>query len=152
MAIMKEFREFAVRGNVVDMAIGIIVGGAFATIVKSLVADVLMPPIGLLLGGVDFADLYVLLKPGAEVPGPYASLPEAQAAGAVTVNVGVFLNNVISFVILAFAVFLLVRSMNALRRRQEAPAAPTTKACERCFTKIPVQATRCPACTSELTA
>jgi large conductance mechanosensitive channel len=150
--MLKEFREFAMRGNVVDMAVGIIIGGAFGTIVKSLVADVLMPPIGLLLGGVDFSELYLVLKEGA-TPGPYASLAAAREAGAVTVNHGLFLNGVISFLIVAVAVFLLVRAINSLRRKEEEPAAePTTKDCAFCCTSIPVKATRCPHCTSQLAA
>ena len=150
--MLKEFREFAMRGNVVDMAVGIIIGGAFGTIVKSLVADVLMPPIGLLLGGVDFSELYLVLKEGA-TPGPYASLAVAREAGAVTVNHGLFLNAVISFLIVAVAVFLLVRAINSLRRKEEEPAAePTTKDCAFCCTSIPVKATRCPHCTSQLAA
>lgn len=149
--MLKEFKKFAMRGNVVDMAVGIIIGGAFGTIVKSMVDDVLMPPLGLLLGGVDFSDLFFVLKPGADAGAPYASLADAQAAGAVTVNYGVFVNNVIAFLIVAFAVFLLVRGMNRLQSAEEAPAAaPSTKACPFCATGIPVAATRCPNCTSSL--
>jgi len=148
--MLKEFKEFAMRGNVVDMAVGIVIGGAFGTIVKSLVSDVVMPPIGLLLGGVDFSDLFVTLKEGATA-GPYATLASAQEAGAVTVNYGVFTNAVISFLIVAFAVFLLVRGVNRLDQKpEEPPAAPTTKECPHCFTAIPLQAGRCPNCTSEL--
>jgi large conductance mechanosensitive channel len=148
--MLKEFKEFAMRGNVVDMAVGIIIGGAFGTIVKSLVADVLMPPIGLLVGGVDFANFFAVLKDGAP-PGPYPALADAQAAGAVTINYGVFLNAVIAFLIVAFAVFLLVKSINAMRRKEEAaPAEPTTKECAFCCSVIPIHATRCPQCTSEL--
>ncbi len=148
--MFKEFKEFAMRGNVVDMAVGIIIGGAFGTIVKSLVDDVIMPPIGLLLGGVDFSDLFITLKDGATA-GPYATLAAAQQAGAVTISYGVFINAVISFLIVAFAVFLLVRSINKLRAQQEAPPAePTTKACGFCCSEIPIKATRCPNCTSEL--
>jgi large conductance mechanosensitive channel len=146
--MFKEFKEFAVKGNVVDMAVGIIIGGAFGTIVKSLVDDVLMPPIGLLLGGVDFANLFTVLKAGT-TPGPYATLAEAKAAGAVTVNYGLFVNSAISFLIVAFAVFLLVRAVNAMRRREPAAAA-TTKDCLFCATPIPLAATRCPHCTSQL--
>ena len=120
MGMVKEFKDFAVKGNVVDMAVGIIIGGAFGTIVKSLVADVIMPPIGLALGGVDFANLFVVLGEGT-----YETLDAAKEAGAATVNYGVFFNNVISFVIVAFAVFMLVRSINSLKRKEEAkPAAP----------------------------
>ncbi|MGE0160595.1 MAG: large conductance mechanosensitive channel protein MscL [Gemmatimonadales bacterium] len=118
--MLKEFREFAVKGNVLDMAVGIIIGAAFGTVVQSLVNDVLMPPIGIMLGGVDFSDLFVTLRQGG-VPGPYATLAAAREAGAVTINYGVFANSVISFLIVAFAVFLLVRSFNKLKR-QEAKA------------------------------
>ena len=148
--MLKEFREFAMRGNVVDMAVGIIIGGAFGTIVKSLVADVIMPPIGLLLGGVDFADLFVVLKEGTTA-GPYAALAQAKEAGAVTINYGLFINGVISFLIVAFAVFLLVKSINKMKRKEEAaPAEPTTKECPKCFSAIPIKATRCPNCTSDI--
>jgi large conductance mechanosensitive channel len=147
--MFKEFKEFAVRGNVVDMAVGIIIGGAFATIVKSLVDDVLMPPIGLLLGGVDFSNFFVVLKDGM-APGPYATLAQAKAAGAVTINYGLFFSSAITFLIVAFAVFLMVRSVNAMRRRQPAIEAATTKECQFCATAIPLKATRCPQCTSHL--
>lgn len=149
--MLKEFKEFAMRGNVVDMAVGIIIGGAFGTIVKSLVADVIMPPIGLLLGGVDFSDLFITLQEGVSA-GPYATLSSAQEAGAVVISYGVFINAVISFIIVAFTVFLLIRSINRMRREEEqAPAAePTTKECGLCFSTIPIKATRCPNCTSEL--
>ncbi len=151
--MLKEFREFAMRGNVVDMAVGIIIGGAFGTIVKSLVDDVLMPPIGLLLGGVDFSNLFLVLKSGAGNPGPYAALADARAAGAVSINYGVFMNSVISFLIVAFAVFLLIRGINAMRRQTEAPpAAPTTKPCSYCTSEIPIKARRCPHCTADLVA
>lgn len=148
--MLKEFKEFAMRGNVVDMAVGIIIGGAFATIVKSLVADVIMPPIGLLLGGVDFTDLFILLKEGSSAA-PYATLAAAQEAGAVVISYGVFINAVISFIIVAFAVFLLIRSINRLRREEEAPPAePTSKDCQYCFKSVSIKATRCPHCTSEI--
>ncbi|MFN3714325.1 MAG: large conductance mechanosensitive channel protein MscL [Alcanivoracaceae bacterium] len=125
MGMVTEFREFAVKGNVVDMAVGIIIGGAFGTIVKSLVADVIMPPIGLLLGGVDFTDLFLVLRGG----GDFVTLADATAAGAVTINYGIFINNLVSFVIVAFAVFMLVKSINRLKRQEEqapppAPAVP----------------------------
>ncbi len=150
--MFKDFKEFAMRGNVVDMAVGIIIGAAFGTVVKSLVADVIMPPIGLLLGNVDFTNLFITLKAG-KVAGPYASLAVAQAAGAVTLNLGVFINTIVSFVIVTFAVFLLVRGINQLRRQQEAPpAAAATKECPYCLSEIPLKATRCPHCTSELRA
>jgi large conductance mechanosensitive channel len=150
MAMMEEFKKFAMRGNVVDMAVGIIIGGAFGTIVKSLVDDVIMPPIGLLLGGVDFSDLFITLKEGATA-GPYATVAAAKEAGAVTLNAGLFVNSVISFTIVAFAVFLLIKGMNSLQKKEEAPPAePTEKECPHCFTQIPIKATRCPHCTSEL--
>ena len=148
--MLKEFKEFAMRGNVVDMAVGIIIGAAFGTIVKSLVSDVIMPPIGLSLGNVDFANLFVILKQGSTA-GPYASLADAQAAGAVSLNYGAFINTIISFIIIAFAVFLVIRSINKLKRQREEPAAePTTKTCPYCQSAIPIKATRCPFCTSEL--
>jgi large conductance mechanosensitive channel len=147
--MLKDFKEFAMRGNVVDLAVGIIIGGAFGTIVKSLVDDVIMPPVGLALGNVDFSDLFVLLKEGTKAAAPYATLAEAQQAGAVTINYGLFFNSVITFLIIAFAVFLLVRAINRLK-----PAAPAaalaTKDCPYCRMPIPVGATRCPECTSEL--
>ncbi len=146
----KEFKEFAMRGNVVDMAVGIIIGAAFGAIVKSLVSDVIMPPIGLLLGNVDFSNLFLVLKDGSAA-GPYAALAEAQKAGAVTLNYGVFMNTVISFLIVAFAVFLLIRGINQLKRAEAAPPAePTTKKCPHCLSSIPVKATRCAHCTSQL--
>ncbi|UCG63268.1 MAG: large conductance mechanosensitive channel protein MscL [Candidatus Zixiibacteriota bacterium] len=150
--MIKEFKEFAVKGNVVDMAVGIIIGAAFGTIVKSLVADVIMPPIGLLLGNVDFSNLFIVLKQGAEVAGPYATMADAQTAGAVTLNYGMFINTVISFLIVAYAVFLVVRSMNKLKRKEEAPAPaePTMKDCPYCASEISIKARKCPNCTSEL--
>jgi large conductance mechanosensitive channel len=148
--MLKEFKEFAMRGNVVDMAVGIIIGGAFGTIVQTLVKDVLMPPIGLLLGGVDFTNLFLTLKDGATA-GPYQALADAQAAGAVTVNYGVFLNSVISFLIVAIAVFMLIRAINQLRKEEAVPpAVPTTKECSFCQMTIPINATKCGFCTSEL--
>ena len=150
--MLKEFREFAMRGNVVDMAVGIIIGAAFGTIVKSLVADIIMPPIGLLLGNVDFSNLFTVLREGTAA-GPYASLADAQKAGAVTINYGVFVNTIISFVIVAFAVFLLIRQINKLKREAEAPPPePTSKDCPYCLSSIPIKATRCPHCTSDLGA
>ncbi len=149
--MLKEFKEFAMRGNVVDMAVGIIIGGAFGTIVQSMVKDILMPPIGLLMGGVDFTNLFVTLKSGTDAAGPYHALAEAQKAGAVTVNFGLFFNAVISFLIVAFAIFMLVKGMNKLKREQEAPPAElTTKECKFCQMTIPIQATKCGHCTSEL--
>jgi large conductance mechanosensitive channel len=150
--MFKEFKEFAMRGNVVDMAVGIIIGAAFGAIVKSLVDDVLMPVIGLLMGNVDFANFFFVLKAG-KVPGPYATLAEAKAASAVTLSYGLFINSVVTFLIVAFAVFLLVKQINALKRQKEAPpAAPTTKECPFCLSTVPIKATRCPHCTSELKA
>jgi large conductance mechanosensitive channel len=149
--MLKEFKEFAMCGNV-DMAVGIIIGAAFGTIVGSLVADVIVPPIGLLLGTVDFSNLFLVLKEG-KVAGPYASLAAAKAAGAVSMNIGVFINTIINFILLAFAIFLLVRSVNQMKRKEQAPPpVPTTKDCPRCFSAIPIKATRCPNCTSELKA
>ena len=152
--MLKEFKEFAMKGNVLDMAIGIIIGSAFTVIVKSLVSDIIMPPIGLLLGDVDFANLFILLKEGKEAVGPYMTLTDARAAGAVTMNYGVFLDTVISFIIVAFVVFLLVRNINNLKRKEEAPppAEPTTKDCPFCLSTVPIKATRCPHCTSALEA
>jgi len=148
--MLKEFREFAMRGNVVDMAVGIIIGGAFGLIVKTLVSEVLMPPIGLLMGGVDFSNLFIVLKEGS-TPGPYAALAAAQEAGAVTINYGVFMNTVISFLIVAMAVFMLIRGINQLKREEE-PAPTTTKDCGFCFSAVPIKATRCPHCTSEISS
>ncbi|MEJ2560387.1 MAG: large conductance mechanosensitive channel protein MscL [Anaerolineae bacterium] len=150
--MLKEFKEFTLRGNVLDMAVGIIIGAAFGTIVKSLVDDIIMPPIGLLLGGVDFANFFILLKEGS--PGaPYASLADARAASAVTMNYGLFINAVISFLIVAFVIFLLIRNVNRMKREEEAPPAePTTKGCPYCLSTVPIKATRCAYCTSELPA
>jgi large conductance mechanosensitive channel len=148
--MFKEFKEFAVRGNVVDMAVGIIIGAAFGAIVKSLVDDVIMPPIGLLLGNADFSNLYVVLKDGAAAAAPYASLADAKKAGAVTMNYGVLANALMSFIIVAFAVFMLVRTINRLKAEQPAPAEVNTKECPHCCSAIPLKATRCPSCTSML--
>ncbi len=144
--MLKEFKEFAMRGNVLDMAVGIIIGAAFGGIVTSFVNDVLMPPIGLLLGKVDFANLFIVLR-GEH----FATLAQAKAAGATTLNYGVFLNAVVNFLIVAFAVFLLVRQVNKLRRPPAAPA-PATKDCPYCCSPVSLKATRCPQCTSELKA
>jgi large conductance mechanosensitive channel len=150
--MLKEFKEFALRGNVLDMAVGIIIGAAFGTIVKSLVDDIIMPPIGLLLGGVDFANFFILLKQGSPAA-PYTSLADARAASAVTMNYGLFINAVISFLIVAFVIFLLIRNVNRLKRQEEAPPAePTTKGCPYCLSTVPIKATRCAYCTSELPA
>lgn len=147
--MFKEFKAFVMRGNVLDLAVGIIIGAAFGTIVKSLVDDVIMPPIGLALGNVDFSNLFLLLKSGPKGPPPYASLADAHAAGAVTLNYGVFVNSVVTFLIVAFAIFLVVRVANRLRP-PEAAAAPNTRDCPFCRMAIPVGATRCPQCTSDL--
>jgi large conductance mechanosensitive channel len=148
--MLKEFKEFATKGNAVDMAVGIIVGAAFGSIVKSLVSDIIMPPIGLLVGKADFSNLFVVLREG-KVSGPYISLATANTAGAVTLNYGVFINSIISFLIVAFSVFLLIRSINSLRRQEEIPpAAPTTKECPFCLSLVPLKAVRCAHCTSEL--
>jgi len=144
--MLKEFNEFAMRGNVLDMAVGIIIGAAFGKIVSSFVADVLMPPIGLLLGKVDFSNLFLNLG-GQSFP----SVEAAKAAGAPTLNYGLFLNTVIDFVIVAFAIFLLIKQVNRLMpKKAEAPAAPTTKECPRCLSQIPIKATRCAHCTSDI--
>lgn len=148
--MLKEFKEFAMRGNVLDMAIGIIIGAAFGSIINSLVNDVIMPPIGLLLGKVDFSNLFLTLHEG-KIAGPYSSLADAQLAGAVTINYGLFINTIISFLIVAFAVFLLIRSINQLQKKEEAtPAEPTTRECPFCALEIPIKASRCPYCTSKL--
>ncbi len=147
----QDFKAFIMRGNVMDLAVGVIIGAAFGALVKSLVDDVIMPPIGLALGNVDFSSLYLLLKAGPKAPPPYASLADARAAGAVTLNYGVFLNTVITFFIVALAVFLLVRAVNRLYRRP-APPTPNTKPCPFCAMTIPLAATRCPNCTSQLAA
>jgi large conductance mechanosensitive channel len=151
--MLKDFKAFIMRGNVVDMAVGIIIGVAFGAIISSLVKDVIMPPIGLVLGKIDFSNLAVVLKQGA-TPGPYASLTDAQAAGAVTLNYGLFINTIISFLIIALVVFFfIVRPIARMQAPKKAaePAAPTTKECPFCYTNIPIRATRCPNCTSLLT-
>jgi large conductance mechanosensitive channel len=150
--MLQDFKAFITRGNVIDMAVGIIVGIAFGLVVNSFVKDIIMPPIGLALGNVDFGNLFVILKEGL-TPGPYASLAEAQAAGAVTINYGTFVNTVVNLVIIAAVVFfLIVRPVTRLqaRKKAEEPAAPTTKECPYCATSIPINASRCPNCTSEL--
>lgn len=148
--MLRDFKEFSMRGNVVDMAVGIIIGAAFGAVVASLVADVMMPPIGALLGNVDFANLFVVLRAGSEA-GPYATLADAKAAGAVTLNYGLFVNKVVSFLLVALATFFLVRWVNRLKSKQESPAAmPTTRDCPRCFSTIPKRASRCSACTSDV--
>ena len=144
--MFKEFKEFAMRGNVLDMAVGIVIGAAFGGIVTSFVNDMLMPPIGLLLGRVDFSNLFINLK------GNYPSVAAAKAAGAATLNYGMFMNTVINFLIVAFAIFLLLRYVNRLFPKPKPAPAPAVKDCRFCFTSIPTQATRCPHCTSQLSA
>ncbi len=144
--MLKEFKEFAMRGNVMDMAVGIIIGGAFGKIVSSFVKDVLMPPIGQLMGGVDFSGLFYTLSDGT-----FATLAEAQEAGAATVNYGIFIQSVIDFIIIAFAIFMVIRAMNRLKKEEEAPPAePTTKDCPHCLMTVPIKAMRCGHCTVEL--
>lgn len=146
--MLKEFRDFAMRGNVVDLAIGVIIGASFGAIVNSLVKDILMPPLGVLLGKVDFTNLFWVLKAGTSAE-PYATLTDAQASGAVTMNYGLFINAIVSFIIVAFAVFLLIRTVN--RMQKPAPAAdPTAKECPYCFSTISIRAKRCPNCTSQI--
>ena len=152
----KDFKAFIARGDVIQLAVGIIIGTAFGAIVKSVVADIIMPPIGLLLGRVDFANLYVILKEG-KTPGPYESLTAAKAAGAISINYGVFIMTIINFLIIALAVFILVGIVTRMEKQFEkpqpttAPAVPTTKECPYCYSIIPIKATRCPNCTSQLT-
>jgi large conductance mechanosensitive channel len=138
----KEFREFAIKGNAVDLAIGVMIGAAFGAVVNSLVNDVVMPPIGKLLGGVDFSNFFVMLGSGQ-----YPSVKAAKEAGAATLNYGIFINTLINFAIIAFVLFLVVRAMNRLKRAEPAPS-PTSKACPHCAMQIPLKATRCPHCTS----
>lgn len=146
----KEFKEFALKGNVIDLAVGLIVGAAFGTIVKSLVDDVIMPLIGQLVGKVDFANLYILISEG-KTPGPYASLVDAKTAGAVTWNYGNFVNTIVNFIIIAFSIFMVVKLFNKLKKQPKpVEIAPTTKECPYCFSVIPLKATRCPNCTSEI--
>jgi large conductance mechanosensitive channel len=145
--MLKEFKAFIMRGNVLDLAVAVIIGAAFGKIITSLVNGVLMPPIGLILGKVDFSNLFINLS-GT----PYSSLAAAQAAGAATISYGVFLNNVIDFLIVVLVIFLVIRAANSLQRSKPAPAAPTTKECPYCLSAIPIKAARCAYCTSELTA
>ncbi len=146
--MLKEFKEFALKGNVLDMAIGIIIGAAFGKIVTSMVKDVIMPPIGLLLGNVDFSNLFINLSDQE-----FESLAAAQEAGAATINYGAFINTVLDFLIVAFVIFLVVKQFNRMKKKEEAPPPePTTKECQFCHSTIPIKATRCPNCTSELRA
>ncbi|MBL6965147.1 MAG: large conductance mechanosensitive channel protein MscL [Anaerolineales bacterium] len=148
--MLKEFKTFVMRGNVLDMAVGVIIGGAFGAIIKSLVNDILMPPIGLLFRDVDFSNLFLTLKSGA-TPGPYPTLALAQEAGAVTINYGLFINSIIIFLIMALALFVLIRGVNRMQKEEEVPPTESTeKECPHCFTTIPIKATRCPQCTSNL--
>ena len=150
--MIKDFKAFIMRGNVVDMAVGIIVGAAFGTIINSLVKDVIMPPVGLAFGKIDFSNLAIILKQGT-IPGPYATLADAQAAGAVTLNYGLFINTIISFLTIALVVFFfVVRPIARMQtpKKSVAQAAPTTKECPFCSTNIPIKATRCPNCTSQV--
>jgi large conductance mechanosensitive channel len=153
----QDFKKFLARGNVIDMAVGIVIGASFGAIARSLVDDVLMPPLGLLLGNVDFSDLYIMLRAGPELPPPYATLAEAREAGAVVVAYGLFINSVIAFLLVAAAMFLLVRSIVRLQEqfvneREQIKAKANTKECPYCFSSIDIKATRCSHCTSELTA
>jgi large conductance mechanosensitive channel len=151
MALVEEFKKFAMRGNVVDMAVGVIVGAAFGPIVGSLVNDVVMPPIGLMLGGVDFKEFFVVLKDGTKVPtGP--TLEAVRGSGAVVIAWGQTLNTIFNFVVVAFAVFMMVRSMNRLTAKEVPPPPPNSKDCPQCCTSIPLAAKRCPHCTSEIKA
>jgi len=145
--MLKEFKEFAMRGNVLDMAVGIIIGAAFGKIVSSFVADILMPPIGMLVGNADFSELFVNLTGQ-----PYDTLAAAKEAGAATINYGIFLNNIFNFLVVAFAIFLLIRQVNRMKRKEAPPPPPNTKECPYCFSSIAVKATRCAQCTSELKA
>ncbi len=142
--MLEEFKKFAMRGNVVDMAVGIVIGAAFGKIVSSFVKDVLMPPIGKLMGGVDFSNLFVNLGEGS-----YASLAAAQEAGAATLNYGLFINTVLDFLIVAFAIFMVIKAMNKMKT-EEPPKPPNTKACPQCLSDIPIDAKRCKFCTSEV--
>ena len=147
----QDFKAFVMRGNVMDLAVGVIIGAAVGTVVKSLVDDVIMPPVGLATGGVDFAEKYVLLKEGTAAAAPYASLAAAKEAGAVTLNYGLFLNSIITFLIVALAIFMLVRAVNRMYKKP-AEATPDTKPCPYCTMTVAIAATRCPNCTSQLVA
>ena len=158
--MLGEFRKFALRGNMIDLAVGITVGTAFSTIAKSFVSDIIMPPIGLVLGQVDFADIYLLLRPGPEVGPKYATLADAQAAGAITINVGTFLNNVIAFMAVALAMFFIVRVMNEIEeeleeefgQEEKKPTDPTSKKCPYCLSTVPFRSVRCAFCTSDISS
>lgn len=148
--MLKGFRDFVMRGNVIDLAVAVIIGAAFTKVVNSLVEDVIMPPIGMLLGNVDFANLFVVLKEGAKAAAPYATVAEAKAAGAVTLNYGMFISTIVTFLIVAFVVYLMIRSLARLGPKKAAPEA-TTKDCPYCVSKIPLRATKCAFCTADLT-
>lgn len=153
MSMMKDFRTFVMRGNVVDMAVGIVIGTAFGAIIKSLVGDVIMPPVGMAVGNENFANLFVVLKDGTKAAPPYATLAQAHAAGAVTLNYGTFVNTIITFIIIAIAMFMVIKFMMNMQNKLNKPApaeAPTTKECPKCFSTINIKATRCPSCTSDL--
>lgn len=157
MSLTKDFKKFALRGNLIDMAVAFTVGAAFATVARSVVSDLLMPPVGLALGSADFSDLFWLLRPGAETPPPYSTLADAQAAGAVTINWGLFVNNVLAFLLVALAMFVIVRAANRAREalegsEPEGPHEPSDKKCPYCLSIVPYRATRCAFCTSELEA
>lgn len=149
MKWIEEFKKFAIKGNVVDMAVGIVIGASFGTIVKSFVDDILMPPIGLMLGKVDFANLFVVLNPGKSAM-PYANLAAAKEAGATTLNIGLFINNIISFIIVALAIFMVVKYINKLKKKDQTQATPDSKVCPYCQSKVDIKASRCAFCTSEL--
>lgn len=150
-SFLVEFKKFIARGNVMDMAVGIIIGAAFTKIVNSLVADIIMPPLGILLGNIDFSNWFIVLKSGAETAAPYVSLEAAKAAGAVTLNIGFFIDSIISFLIVAFAIFSILKVINKMKEEPApAPAEPTTKECPHCFSTISIKATKCPHCTSDL--
>jgi large conductance mechanosensitive channel len=149
--MLQEFKKFAIRGNVLDMAVGIIIGAAFGTIVSSLVNDLIMPPIGLVLGNIDFKNMFVVIKGGTK-PGPYLSIEAAQQLGAVTINYGRLINNVVSFIIVSFSVFMLVKLISTLKKAEGVlPPPPPSKECPFCVSKIPLQAVKCPHCTADLT-
>ena len=152
MSIFNEFKDFSVKGNVIDLAVGVIIGGAFGSIVKSLVDDIIMPPLGLVIGGVDFSNFFIILKDGTKQVGPYVSVAAAKQAGAVTLNIGLFINALVSFFIVAFAIFMLIKAMNRFKNAHPSTPdlTPETKSCAFCFTSIPKNATRCPNCTSHL--
>lgn len=143
--MLKEFKKFALKGNVIDLAVGVMIGGAFGKIVTSLVNDIIMPIVGLLVGKVDFSDLYINLSDKE-----YESFAKAKEAGAATINYGIFINNVVDFIIIAFSIFLVIRQINRFSKKKEEIAAPSTKKCQYCCTEIPIEATRCPHCTSKL--